>query len=107
MKTHNVFHVSKLKSHIPATDFSEDRTSDYRPAPMMVDGQEEYEVDYIVNKRMERGWVQYLVHWTGYSDSERTWVDSRELGNCWDLVETFEDNLSLRDKQTYLQRGGV
>ena len=96
-----------IKSHVPATDFSENYASDYRPAPMMVDGEEKYEVYYIVDKRMERGRVQYLVHWMGYVDSERTWVDSRDLGNCWDLVETFEDNLSLRDRQTYLQRGGV
>ena len=33
---------------------------------------EEYEVDYMVASRIYRHQLQYLVHWKGYEDHERT-----------------------------------
>ena len=107
MKIHNVFHVSRLKPYKPSSEFHDEDTALSRPDPMIVQGEEEFEVESIVGKRIHRGRTQYLVHWLGYHDSERTWVNGEDLGNCRDLVEEFEENLTLEDQQTFLKRGRV
>jgi hypothetical protein len=107
MKIHNVFHVAKLKTYRPSKDFHPERTSHGRPDPLIIDGEDEWEVEYLVDKRLVRGRTQYLVHWLGYSDSERQWLDLEDLENCLDLVEEFEDNLPLGQSVSYLRRGRV
>ncbi|KIM55596.1 hypothetical protein SCLCIDRAFT_99970, partial [Scleroderma citrinum Foug A] len=46
-----------------------------RPGPIQVSEErdEEYEVDYIVASHIYRCQLQYLVHWKGYEEHERTW----------------------------------
>src|SRR5215469_990930 len=71
-KLHNVFHVSLLeltnKSSIP------NRRQD-PPPPVEIAGEDEYEVDRIVNSERRRGRVLYLVQWKGYEDRPdfQTW----------------------------------
>ena len=56
MQIHPVFHVSLLKKYLsPDTDVPE------RPAPTIVDGEAEYEVDRILGDRRRRGRNEYLV----------------------------------------------
>ena len=98
MKIHNVFHVSLLKSFTSPSTFHPDHTPINRPPPVLVHDKPEYEVSHLVDKRKFRGRTQYLVHWLGYGDSERTWVDVRDLGNAKDAIEDFEDNRPLRDR---------
>ena len=45
-----------------------------RPGPSQVSKErdEEYEVDYTVASRIYRRQLQYLVHWEGYEEHERT-----------------------------------
>ena len=107
MKIHNVFHVSRLKPYKPSSEFHDGNTALSRPDPMIVQGEEEFEVESIVGKRIHGGRTQYLVHWLGYHDSERTWVNVEDLGNCRDLVEDFEENLTLEDQRTFFKRGRV
>ena len=68
MKVHDVFHVRLLElaasdaflgQHIPP------------PPPVEVDGEEEWEVTEILDSRMFRRRLQYLVKWTGFDDP--TW----------------------------------
>jgi hypothetical protein len=51
--------------------------------------EEVYEVEKIVDKRYH-GRVEYLVHWRGYSVSERTWEPICNLENCSALREQFD-----------------
>ena len=38
-----------------------------KPAPVIVEGEEEYEVEKILNKRKIRGKDKFLVCWKGYT----------------------------------------
>lgn len=51
---------------------------------------EEYEVEQILERRVEAGRVLYRVKWTGYSEEESTWEPVGNLGGCQDLLDAFE-----------------
>ena len=52
--------------------------------------QEEYEVESILEKRMKRGKVQYLVKWKGSDRPEdNSWEILTDM-DCQDLVDDFE-----------------
>ena len=61
------------------------------PGPIHVteDRNEEYEVDTIVDSHLYKGKLQYLVHWKGYDESERTWEPVSNLKNSPEIVEQF------------------
>jgi len=62
-----------------------------RPLPDLIDGEEEYEVERIVNsRRFGRGrQVQYLVHWKGYPEVDNQWIAWSDL-NAPDLLAEFK-----------------
>ena len=62
-----------------------------RPGPVQVSEErdEEYEVDYIVASRIYRRQLQYLVHWKGYEEHERTWEPTSNVKNAPLVVEHF------------------
>uniref|UniRef100_UPI00358FF7A8 chromodomain Y-like protein 2 isoform X1 n=1 Tax=Myxine glutinosa TaxID=7769 RepID=UPI00358FF7A8 len=50
-----------------------------------------YEVERIVDKRTTRkGYIEYLVHWSGFQSDEDTWEPEHNLVNCADFVHAFE-----------------
>ena len=50
---------------------------------------EEYKVDYIVASHIYRHQLQYLVHWKGYEEHERTWEPASNVKNAPLVVERF------------------
>jgi hypothetical protein len=52
-----------------------------RPVPELVDGEEEYSVEKILDSRKfgRRRRLQYLVKWEGYPDSDNMWVDKDDV----------------------------
>jgi hypothetical protein len=69
------------------------RTED-PPPPVEVDGEIEYEIDEILDSRIDKRRcckLQYLVKWTGYegTDEEATWVLANKLPNAFELVQEF------------------
>ena len=91
MKIHPVFHISRLKPYNDPTTFHPERAPDSRPLPDIVDGQEEWEIDAIVDKRRHRRKLQYLVHWKGYEDSDNTWVNADDLPHAQEVIQDYED----------------
>ena len=60
---HPVFHVSNLKKFHRSKEFErEERT----PSPIVVDGEEEYEVEVILKHKGKGAQCLYLVMWKGY-----------------------------------------
>ena len=78
MKIHNVFHVDLL---LPYKEMEAYGQAYSRPAPDLIKGKEEYEVESIRDaRRYGRGQkLQYLVHWKGYPASDNSWVDYKDL----------------------------
>jgi hypothetical protein len=67
---HDVFHASLLK------EYHADKTGariEPIPEAVLVDGETEYVVDTILDHRMKRNRMQYLVSWKGYSHDDSTW----------------------------------
>jgi len=58
---------------------------------VIIDREEEYEIEKILNKRKFREKDRYLVGWKGYTAKEDTWELRENLGNTQDLVDKFEE----------------
>ncbi|KAI2645859.1 hypothetical protein H4Q32_025186 [Labeo rohita] len=74
------FHVSLFKpADDPAGVENLEGTASQGPAPIVVDGEEVYRVNTILDSRRRRGQLQYLVDWEGFGPEERSWVASGDI----------------------------
>ena len=73
MRIHPVFNVSLLRKYHGAY---------HPPGPIIVDGEQEYEVDCILRHRGNGKRRQYLVRWKGYDASEDCWLKTDKLLNA-------------------------
>lgn len=84
-RIHPVFNVVKLELAIP--DPIKNRHIPPPPDPILVDGEEEYEIESIIQlSRRYRGWW-YLVKWKGYEEYQ--WVKASDMHHAADLVDQF------------------
>ncbi|CAJ0966952.1 unnamed protein product [Ranitomeya imitator] len=58
------------------------------PAPVLVEGELEYEVEKILDSRFSRRRLQYLVKWKGYGQEDNSWVVASDV-HATDLVRVF------------------
>ena len=59
------------------------------PPPDLIGGYEEQEVEEILDSRLRRDHLEYLVHWKGFPREEREWKKSTELEHARDAVTDF------------------
>lgn len=78
MRIHPVFHISKLEPY-HSSPFPLPREFNRPPPVDFIDGQEAYEVEAIVGKRVINGVPKYEVKWKGYPDSENTFEPLEHL----------------------------
>ncbi|MBW0495468.1 hypothetical protein O181_035183 [Austropuccinia psidii MF-1] len=83
-----VFHVSLLE---PVKQSSIPNCNQLPPPPGLVEEQEEWELVQVLDSKLKRGKLWYLVEWKGFSeDPERTtWEPASSLTNSPDLVKDF------------------
>lgn len=86
MKIYPVFHTNLLEPFVE--DAIEGRSPTALP-PVIIDQHQEYEVESIVDSRLHRRKLQYLVHWKGYSTMDRTWERAGNLTHCDTLLRDF------------------
>jgi hypothetical protein len=75
---HDVFHAGLLT---PYHETKEHGVNFTKPPPEIVDGNEEYEVEAVLNHRYHgRGRrLQYLIKWKGYSSADNTWEPAAQI----------------------------
>ena len=83
---YEIFSISKIKNTDPVTysikDFNGEvlKGSFYEVEVQKVNiSSGIYPVEKIIQKKKEKGKLQYLVKWKGYSDAANSWVDHRDL----------------------------
>jgi hypothetical protein len=58
----------------------------------------EFTVEAIVDRRVLKGRIQYLVKWEGYSAASNTWEDEDACDNCQDVIARFHEELHRRQE---------
>ena len=86
-RTHPVFSVVLLRPY--EEDPIVERHSLPPPPPIIRDGIQEYEVEKILDSRIFRGRLEYLVRWKGYGAAEDLWVPTQDVSGAKRLVREF------------------
>ena len=96
MRIHPVFHVSLLEPWVPSS--IPGRVVPPQPPLELVDGPE-FEVEAILDSKIMRNKLYYLVDWLGYSPSDRTWEPVENLNNASELVAEFHKHYPNKPNQ--------
>ena len=65
----------------------------------MIEEEEEWEVEKMINKKKIQGKEKYLVLWKRYTVEEDTWKNKENLKNMMKLVEEFKRNYSREEEE--------
>ena len=84
MKIHNVFHVSLLEKFHP--NQLQLRQTPEPPPPII---EEYYEIEKILDTRIHRSKLQYLVRWKGYDPIEDQWISTKDVDPAHPQVRAF------------------
>ena len=87
MCIHPVVNISRVKpyhEHLPGQPVTV-------PGPSNVteDRKEEYKVEFIIDSHYKGWYLEYLVHWKGWSETDWTWEPVSHLDNAADAVHEF------------------
>ncbi|QRV85329.1 Retrotransposable element Tf2 protein [Ceratobasidium sp. AG-Ba] len=104
LRVHPVFHTSliSLKTEDP---FGCDPPQP--PAEVTPDGEEEYEVEKILDSRKRQNQIQYLVHWKGYGPKSNTWEPIEHLNTAMGAVRKFHRDNPRALRHPDLEEGVV
>jgi len=86
IKIHPVVNISRVQLYKPQVEGQKK----ILPKLVIIEGEEEFEIEKILNKRTVRGKEKFLVRWKGYMAEEDTWENRENLKNAKELVEEFE-----------------
>jgi hypothetical protein len=94
---HDVFHASLLSPYHEMTAHGPNFS---QPSPDLIDGEEEYEVERVVNHRRhgKARRLQYLIKWKGYPESDNTWEPLDQV-HAPELIREYHRHFPLKDKR--------
>ena len=87
MKIHPVVNISRVKPYKERLEGQ----STFKPGPVQVTEDREiaFEVESIIDSQWKGRRLEYLVHWKGYSDEDRTWEPKGNLANASEAIKDF------------------
>ena len=68
------------------------------PPPDLIDGHEEWEIDFIKDSRFSRRQLQYLVHWRGFDVSEDSWEPASTMAHATEAIAEFHERYPSKPK---------
>ena len=86
IRIHPVVNISRVRLYKPQVEGQ-------KKIPLklvIIEGEEEFEVEKILNKRIVRGKEKFLVRGKGYTAEGDTWESKENLENAKELVEKFK-----------------
>ena len=86
IKIHLVVNVSRIRRYVRQIEGQRKE----QPAPVVIEGEEEWEVERILNKQQIRGKDKYLVRWKGFTAESDTWEGEENLENAKEAIEEYE-----------------
>jgi len=87
MAIHNTFHISLLE---PYQDNRFPSQIKEPPPPIQIEGEDEYELDEIIDSRLHYNKLQYRAKWKGYSpEHDKVWYPAENFNNAEHTVQRF------------------
>jgi len=86
VKIHLVVNVSRIRRYVGQVEGQKKE----QPLPVIIKGEEEWEIERILNKRRVREKDKYLVCWKGFMAESDTWEGRENLKNTKEAIEEFE-----------------
>jgi len=86
VKIHPVVNVSRIRRYVGQVEGQKRE----QPLLVIIEREEEWEVERILNKRRVRGKNKYLVCWKGFTTESDTWERRENLRNAKEAIEEFE-----------------
>ena len=86
MRLHLIFHVDRLS---PWTGNEVNGEVPEPPAVEIIAGEEEYEVEQVLDSKFFGKQLKYFVKWKGYNSGHNTWEPEKNLAHSKQLVAQF------------------
>jgi len=86
IKIHSIVNISRVRLYKPQMEGQKK----IPPKPVIIEEEEEFKVEKILNKRTVRENEKFLVRWKGYTVEEDIWESRKNLKNIKELVKEFE-----------------
>ena len=84
-KIHNVFYAKLLQPYVETEEYG---INFQEPPSDLIKGEEEWEVEQILDERKQGQTQQYLIHWKGYLSAHDLWEPITDI-NAPDLISDF------------------
>ena len=102
-KIYPVFHISNMQRCVHSAEFSH---VEKPPSPIMVDGEEEYEVEAILRHKGTKTRRLYQVLWKGYPVTGASWEPESHLRNASSPLEDYLRRVAeTESKQSRKKKG--
>ena len=94
-KIHNIFHAKLLHPYKETEEHGENFTE---PPPDLIEGEPEWEVEKILDIRMQWSQDQYLIRWKGYLSAHNSWEPWENIKASL-LMAEFKKQRSTQEKE--------